>query len=719
MAPSNLRSPFVFVFAAALAAQEQPANAPGRQGRAVGLTVEQALTLRTVTNPQLGADFVAFSLVVPRPIADGPGGAYLHLGVIDGLSKLTAESVAKEKPNVTWLVAGKDTAPAMAVRPGTREVSFVRAQDGVPQVLVMPIDGGDATPFAKTPAVNAYRWRPDGKAIAFTSLDSMPDERAAARKRGLQPVVVDEDWRHLSLWIAEEGKEPRKVTNDVTVFDHQWSPDGTKIACAVAPKNTVDDSYMFTRLKVLDVAGGALTKLVDNPGKLGPFAWSPDGKMLAYVTAADRNDPHAGQVWFADVQAGQSSRTRVRSMRPSSVADVQWPAEKMLCLDHMGVRSALGATATSGSVADSSAFVLPRRAEGPDAPILSTLLGSAFAPERGQIMAFAENGTARVVAMGLPAQPPELFLVAPVPGVDLTQAIRLTDSNPQLASVALGEQTIETIRARDGVEFEGILIKPVGYQPGTKYPFVIVVHGGPEAHFSDGWLTNYSNWGQLLAARGYASWYPNYRSSTGYGTAFAKHDHGDPMGKEFSDHLDAIAHFSKAGLIDDTRVGIGGGSYGGYTAAWAATKHSEHFAAAVSFVPFVDLRTKWLTSDIPYEFYYVHYQEQWPWQQPGLMADRSPLSWVTSCRTPLLVLGGTADPRVHPSQPFMLYRAVKFATDTPVRYVQYPGEGHGNRTSGYQLDYALRTLQWFDHYLKGDGERRKKPLPPMDLDYPK
>jgi dipeptidyl aminopeptidase/acylaminoacyl peptidase len=115
----------------------------------------------------------------------------------------------------------------------------------------------------------------------------------------------------------------------------------------------------------------------------------------------------------------------------------------------------------------------------------------------------------------------------------------------------------------------------------------------------------------------------------------------------------------------------------------------------------------------------VHYQEKWPWQQPGLLADRSPLSWADRCTTPTLLLGGTSDPRVHPSQPFMLYRAIKFATDAKVRYVQYEGEGHGNRVNVNRMDYCLRTLRWFEHYLKGDGDRRSKPRPPMDVPYPK
>ena len=137
----------------------------------------------------------------------------------------------------------------------------------------------------------------------------------------------------------------------------------------------------------------------------------------------------------------------------------------------------------------------------------------------------------------------------------------------------------------------------------------------------------------------------------------------------------------------------------------------------MSFVPFVHIHTKWMTSDIPWEFYYVHYQEKWPWQQPGLLDDRSPLTWARECRTPLLLAGGTSDTRVHPSQPFMLYRAVKFSTETPVRYVQYPGEGHGNRSNVYRYDYALRALRWFDHYLQGGSDRRTAEMPVFDLDY--
>jgi dipeptidyl aminopeptidase/acylaminoacyl peptidase len=229
-------------------------------------------------------------------------------------------------------------------------------------------------------------------------------------------------------------------------------------------------------------------------------------------------------------------------------------------------------------------------------------------------------------------------------------------------------------------------------------------------------MTGYFTWGQLLSRRGYFVWFPNYRSSTGRGVEFAKDDHGDLMGREFEDHVDAIDHFVDLGWVDRDRVGMGGGSYGGYSAAWAATRETDHFAAAVSFVPITHVAGQWLTTDIPWEYYYVHYEERWPFEQWDYMEERSPLTWARQARTPLLLAGGTSDTRVDPSQPLLLYRAVRETTDTPVRYVQYPGEGHGNASNVYRYDYMLRALRWFDHYLR-PGDRRGAEMPPRDLDY--
>ena len=164
-------------------------------------------------------------------------------------------------------------------------------------------------------------------------------------------------------------------------------------------------------------------------------------------------------------------------------------------------------------------------------------------------------------------------------------------------------------------------------------------------------------------------------------------------------------------------MGITGGSYGGYATAWASTYYSERFAAGVMFVGISNLLSKVGTSDIPQELYLVHLRH-WPWDDWQMMLERSPIRWAEQARTPLLILHGEEDPRVHPGQSLQLYRYLKVLGNVPVRLVLYPGEGHGNRAAAARLDYNLRMMRWFEHYLLGDGPgvRNAEP-PPPDVDY--
>ncbi len=655
-----------------------PVTATGQASR--DLTPFDVMMLRSVSGvyPSPAGGGIAFTRSEPRGTADGPGGGYSSL-------YLLAEE--GERP----LAVGKRTIGGVEWSPDGMWLTYLERRDGDPgrQLYALSMGGGEAVRvFVWGEGVSQYRWRPDGKAVAFTA--PVPDSptRADARRAGFRQTVYDEDWNPvgLYLWEAETG-DVRPLGVRGSTFDLEWSPDGTRLALAVAPRPLTDDSYMFKRIDLLEVASGAISTLVDNPGKLGPFAFSPDGRRLGFVSAADRRDPHAGMLCVADVGTGE-----IATLTPGwegMVHDFQW-------LDPETVRTRI----SRGVESRVSDFNVEARQ-------WSDLPGGQFAFESVRTV----GGTVTAVVSG-PAHPSEVYSLVG------DSWIRRTESNPWLEGVPLSRQEVYALQARDGVEIEGILLFPLDFQEGRRYPLVLVIHGGPESHFNNSWLTTYSNWGQLLSRRGYFVWFPNYRSSTGRGVDFAKADHGDPMGKEFEDHLDAVTHLVEKGWVDEGRVGIGGGSYGGYTAAWAATRHSDHFAASVSFVPITHVPTKWLASDIPWEFFYVHYEEVWPTEEDQweFLSSRSPLSFAASCRTPLLLLGGTADPRVHPSQPHMLYRAVRASTQTPVRYVQYPGEGHGNRMNVYRYDYALRALRWFDHYLRPGDHRMDEP-PAVDVDY--
>jgi dipeptidyl aminopeptidase/acylaminoacyl peptidase len=272
-----------------------------------------------------------------------------------------------------------------------------------------------------------------------------------------------------------------------------------------------------------------------------------------------------------------------------------------------------------------------------------------------------------------------------------------------------------TYTARDGRQIEGVLIEPVGGAPKGGAPLIMNVHGGPEAHESDGWQTAYSKPGQVAAGKGYAVFLPNYRGSTGYGVAFAKEHQGDYGGKEFDDIVDAKRFFVNQGLADGDRVGITGGSYGGYASAWGATYYSAEYAASVMFVGISNNVSKFGTTDIPNEMYLVH-ERKWPWEEWEHLLDRSPITHVDKARTPILIMHGDSDTRVSPTQSYELYRNIKTRQpDTPVRLVLYPGEGHGNRRAASRYDYNLRMMEWFDTYLKTGDRDAPLPDPRPDL----
>ncbi len=317
--------------------------------------------------------------------------------------------------------------------------------------------------------------------------------------------------------------------------------------------------------------------------------------------------------------------------------------------------------------------------------------------------------TSRSHIVQTPNHPPEVYLFS---RETKGRYRRLTDSNPWLKNMKFAKQEVIKYKAKDGLELEGVLIRPLNEEKGKRYPLVLHVHGGPEAHYSNGWITRYADLGQVAAARGMASFYPNYRGSTGYGVEFSMKGQKEAAGKEFDDLIDGVDHLVKMGLVDEKKVGITGGSYGGYATAWGSTYYSHRFAAGVMFVGISDWVSCSGTTDIPQEMNLVHHRK-WLWEDWDYFRKASPINYVEKHKTPLLIMHGKNDPRVNPGQSLEFYRHLKVRNQAPVRLVLYPGEGHGNRRAASRLDYNIRLLQWMEHYLKGPGGK----MLPMEIDY--
>jgi dipeptidyl aminopeptidase/acylaminoacyl peptidase len=542
--------------------------------------------------------------------------------------------------------------------------------------------------------------------LAFVARQPACEENKKKKEQGYSQEIFEEDWLPKKVWVAslpsfestvadpmaeEEKDEPEALDLDGSVFNVRFSPDGRWLAVDVAPSPLVDDEYMLRRVTIVDSVSGEVQTRFDNPGKLGDFDFSPDGNHLAMVSAADPNDPAEGRLMVAPVAGGPT-----RDLLPGlegHVVEFAWrDASTLVFVSDEREETRFGEVDLAGG--EPKTFAISGAVVGGDrTPVMSQVSLSA-------------DGT-RVVLVGeSPVHPKEVYVM------DLagTDPRRLTDSNPWLAAVDLAPQEVFRHEARDGLDLSGVLIRPAG-DPDEPAPLILFVHGGPEGHRRNGWLTTYSAPGQLAAARGYAVFYPNYRGSTGRGVDFSKLGQGDAAGKEFDDVVDSLDALVAAGIADNDKVGVTGGSYGGYATAWLSTVYTDRFRAGVMFVGISNKISKGMTTEIPVEDIMVHARFD-PYTRWQFSLERSPLYHVEKCRTPLLISGGTADSRVHPSQSLQFYRALKLINKVPVRYVRYPGEEHGNRRAAARDDYARRLMRWMDHFVvEGNTE-----LPPWDLD---
>ncbi len=669
---------FVFILLISIISQ---ANAQSRV-----FTSYDLFQLRTVVETAISPDnnFIAYTLNIPRPLTDTPGADYRYLYVLNLLNGTTRELV-KEKIALSSIGWTNDS----------KFITFLGrfGDEKNNQVYKIDVNGGTPQKITNSPrSINRYELSYDNLQLAYVSTEPQPSKKSELLDKGFDAEIYEEEYLDLNLYILDlKTQELRKITTGVSIFDFKWKPDGKEIAAAVAEKNLEDYNQMFKRLYLIDPNSGAKTKLVENPGKLSDFEWSPDGKHLAFVSSANINDAVSGSLFIVEVP-NTKSFAELRNYSKDflgSIRSIKWRNNNSVLFSaEEGVDITLSEHEING--ADRKLIIEPGR-----------VAFNRFSFNNG-LVSFSGNTK---------DYPSEVFTF----DLNNRSLIKNTDHNTWLDGVKLGQQKKITYKARDGLEIEAVLIYPVNYQSNKKYPLIAYIHGGPEAAVQNAWVTSYSSWGQIAAGQDYFVFMPNYRASSGRGLAFTMMGFGDIGGKEFEDVIDGIDYLIAEGFVDKNKVGIGGGSYGGFFAAYGATKYSERFAASVVFVGIANQISKRNTTDIPYEDYYVHWGF-WTNEKPDFVYDRSPVKYAGNCKTPTLILHGKEDPRVHPSQGLELYRTLKTQGKAPVRLVYYPGQGHGNSKNTSKLDYSLRTMEWFDYYLKSDKPKDKMPDKYLDIE---
>lgn len=591
---------------------------------------------------------------------------------------------------------------------GTR-LAFISRRSGQPQIWLMQVNGGEAQQLTRIQGgVVEFCWAPDGRHIALTAL---------LKADGIQPEVKDEkeedlfkkhtkkvkvitelfhkldgegyfgERRPCLCVVAVDGAEaPKQLTIPPYRVSHvTWSPDGSTLLFEGRLGPDYDRDGGEDHIYAIAAEGGEARQLTPEGLTCMAPAVSPDGKQVAFVgePSAEIGYDLMGLyvVPLAGGPATRVDRNWNRSFADDTVTDLCPPGGGRLTWAPDG--SVLYATS---SVGGTTPLVRVEMATG---RVTSLTHGDR------EVYTYSLDAQCRKAALGVatPLNPGDIYLL------DLTEGTeeRLTAVNSTLlADLELSEPTRFTARAADGPAVDGWVMKPAGFEEGKRYPTVLFIHGGPMAQYGSAFFFEF----QLMAAQGYGVVYSNPRGSQGYGPEFCKAIRCDWGNKDYADVMAALDQaIAENPWIDPERLGVTGGSYGGYMTNWIVS-HTDRFKAAVTGRSVVDWRAMMGTGD------FIDFREAGGvpyWVDDTWYKQQSPITYVENVRTPILIEHQEGDLRCPLEQGLIWYSAIKYLGKAPVRLVLYPEEFHGMSRNGkpWNRIHRLKEISgWFNQYLK-------------------
>jgi dipeptidyl aminopeptidase/acylaminoacyl peptidase len=655
------------------------------------IDVDDLLALQVASDPQISPDgsLIAFTILQCHEKANTTSSAVWLVHSKDGKEHTPRQMTG------AGLEKHHDFAPRWS--PDGQFLAFLSDRNGSIQVYVLPLEGGEARQVSNlSQGVTEYSWRPDGKAVLAHSAWKPIDDHNEPETGAISVVYtrLDEQWdglgykqeRHQQLWLlALDGAATRLTSEPVDLVQSCWSPDGSEIAFC-ANRRTDPDLSVSMALWVLTLSTGQMRCLTSEDGLAQMPAWSPDGQTIAYYYSIDQTETGNISPWVVNAHDTGAPRPATSSavnltclemivdeLHNPIIGRPQWSPNSQSLLITVQERGQVHlyrldtehdqtVKLTSGN----GCYINPQLSK--DGQTIVMIRTDWFTP--GDVWNMDPNGENRHKLTGV--------------------------NDTLLRSRQLVRPKRITWQSFDGLEIEGWLyLPPLGQ--GTKAPLILEIHGGPSLAWGDSYVHEF----QVLAGKGYAVLAANPRGSAGYGEEFCKKTLHDWGGNDFRDLMLGIDHVLATEAIDETRLGIGGLSYGGYMTNWAITQ-TNRFKSAVSRNGISSLSTSGLLSDQTIWFGYAMGGTGSAGGE-ALQKSRSALTFADRITTPLLLLHAENDLRCPFSESLQLFVALRKRKHT-VELVRYPGVSHlidwpDCGAPEQRADRLRRTIEWFERYV--------------------